>query len=131
MLSQVSSDDLNVQIAGFIFFSFYRCFLFSVTFSFLPTFLGEKVVGKGMGIMFLSGGIVNFINIPMKDLAVKHLDGDFFIPNLVYTIMFIPWVALSFGIGQAMKREKAAKEAKTRDKLQVTYAGTLVKNDAK
>jgi hypothetical protein len=131
MLSKVSSDNLNVQIAGFIFFSFYRCFLFSVTFGFLPTFLHQKVIGKAAGILYFSGGIANFLNIPMKDLAVKHLDGDFFIPNLVYTTLVIPCIAATWGIGQAMKREKAAKEAKLCDKLEAAYAGTLVKNDAK
>ena len=131
MLSQISSDNLNVQILGFIFFSFYRCFLFSVTFGFLPTFLDQKVIGKAGGILFFSGGIANFLNIPMKDLAVKHMDGDFFIPNLVYTILLIPCIAAAWGIGRAIKREKAAKEAKIRDKLEAMYGGTLVKNDAK
>jgi hypothetical protein len=50
----------------------------------------------------------------MKDLAVKHYDGDFFVSNLVYTVMVIPCIAAAYGIGQAMKREKAAKEMRIR-----------------
>jgi hypothetical protein len=128
-LSKVSSDNLNVQIAGFIFFSFFRCFLFSVSFSILPIFLDSKVVGKAAGILYFSGGIVNFLNIPMKDLAIKHYDGDFFVPNLVYTVMVIPCIAAAWGIGRAMKREEAAKEARMHDKLQAAHAGTLVKSN--
>jgi uncharacterized membrane-anchored protein YitT (DUF2179 family) len=104
--------------------------LFSVTFGFLPTFLDQKVTGKATGILFFVGGMMNFLNIPMKDLAVKQMDGDFFVPNLIYTILLLPCIAAAWGIGQAIEREKAAKEAKIRDKLEATYGGTLVKNDA-
>jgi hypothetical protein len=102
-----------------------------VTFGILPTFLDQKVIGKATGILFFAGGIANFLNIPMKDLAVKHLDGDFFIPNLIYTILVVPCIVAAWGIGQAIKREDAAKEVKIRDKLEAMYGSTLVKNDAK
>ncbi len=102
-----------------------------MTFGFLPTFLDQKVIGKAAGILYCSGGITNFLNIPMKDLAVKQMDGDFFVPNLVYTILLLPCIAAAWGIGRAIKQEKAAKEARTFDKLGATYRGTLVKNDAK
>jgi hypothetical protein len=102
-----------------------------VTFGILPTFLDQKVIGKAAGILYFSGGITNFLNIPMKDLAVKHLDGDFFVPNLVYTILLLPCIAAAWGIGQAIEREKAAKEVEIRDKLEATYDSTLVKNDTK
>jgi hypothetical protein len=51
-LFRVSSDiNLNVQVlVGFVLFSFYRCFLFGVTLSFLPTLLASNVVGKANGI---------------------------------------------------------------------------------
>jgi hypothetical protein len=101
-----------------------------VTFGILPTFLDQKVIGKAAGILYFSGGIANFLNIPMKDLAVKHLDGDFFVPNLVYTILLLPCIAAAWGIGQAIKREKTAKEAKIRDKLEATYGSSLIKNNA-
>jgi hypothetical protein len=131
ILSKITSNNLNVQILGFIFFSFYRCFLFSVTFGILPTFLDQKVIGKAAGILYFAGGITNFLNIPLKDLAVKDLDGDFFVPNLVYTILLFPCIAAAWCIGQAIQREKAAKEVKIRDKLEATYGSTLVKNDTK
>jgi hypothetical protein len=43
--------------------------------------------------------------------------------------MVIPCIAAAWGIGQAMTREKAAKEARIRDKLQAAHAGSLVKSD--
>jgi hypothetical protein len=121
---QVSSDSLKVQVVGFVFFSFYRCFLFAVTMSILPTFFDQKVVGKATGFLYFFGGITSFLNIGMKDLAVKHLDGDFFVPNLVYTIMVLPCIAAAWGIGLAMKREKAAKDVRSN-------AGALIKKDAR
>jgi hypothetical protein len=129
ILSQVSSDSLNVQVAGFVLFSFFRCFLFSVTFSMLPAFLDQKVIGKATGFLYFFGGIISFLNIPMKDLAVEHLDGDFFAPNLVYTILVLPCIAAAWGIGQTMKREKAAKDARILKKLQGLNAGALATND--
>lgn len=87
-----------------------------MTFGILPTFLDKKVIGKAAGILYFCGGITNALNIPMKDLAIQHMDGDFFIPNLIYTILIIPGIAVAWGIGRAIEREKAAKEAKIRDK---------------
>jgi len=43
---RVASDNLNVQILGFVFFSFYRCFLFGVSLSFPPTILASNMNGK-------------------------------------------------------------------------------------
>jgi hypothetical protein len=46
----------GIQSVGFTLFSFYRCFLFGVTFSFLPQLLKRTLVGKGYGLVFLLTG---------------------------------------------------------------------------
>jgi hypothetical protein len=80
--------------------------------------------------MLLSSSLAKCINIPLVDLAVKHLDGDFLKPNLVYTIMFIPWVATAWGIARAMKRDQAAKDAKIpkRGQLSRTTSKRTIQN---
>jgi len=59
---KVVSENLNVQIAGFFLFSFYRAVLFGVSFtvSFLPTLVSGDVIGTAAGIMAGVGGAVNF-----------------------------------------------------------------------
>jgi MFS family permease len=125
---KVSSDNLNVQIFGFILFSFFRCFLYSVSLSMLPTFLGNKVVGKATGLMFSISGLTAFLNIPLKNLAVKELDGDFLIPNLVYTALVFPCVIAAWGLGKTIKRNDTAKAAKLQKRLK-SVTSTLVEED--
>jgi hypothetical protein len=95
-LIRTSSDNLNVQILGFIFFSFFRCFLYGVTFSFLPTILAPNVTGKASGLLFFTAGVTAFLNIPLANLAVETYDGNFFVPNLVYTILVVPCIAAAW-----------------------------------
>jgi hypothetical protein len=108
---KVSSSNLNVQILGFILFSFYRCFLFGVSISFLPTLIGPNVVGKAVGILYAVAGILSFVNIPLAKLAVERLDGNFFIPNLIYCLFAIPCIVLAFMIGRRIKQEDLAKSS--------------------
>lgn len=103
---QVSSKNLNVQILGFLFYSFYRCFLFSVSFSCLPAFLGGRILGKGYGFLILSGGVLGLINIPLANVAVNLLNGNFFLPNLLYLIGCIPCSCLAWRVGRGFKKEK-------------------------
>jgi hypothetical protein len=60
---KVASTNLNVQIVGFVIFSFFRCFLFSVTFSCLASFTGAHATGRAVGIMYVVSGAASFINI--------------------------------------------------------------------
>ena len=103
---KVLSTNLNVQIVGFILFSFYRCFLFSVTFGFLPILLAESVVGKAAGIMYAIAAVASFLNIPLANLAVQQFDGNFLVPNLVMMILILPCFVAAWGLGRYMKREK-------------------------
>lgn len=103
---QVSSDNLNVQVVGFIFFTFFRSFLFAVVFSFIPEFLGEKVIGKGAGLMNVSAGLCSFVNIPLVQHAVR--EGDFFVPNLFYTVLVIPCIIIALFIRRGIQKEQRA-----------------------
>jgi hypothetical protein len=108
---QVSSTNLSVQILGFVFYSFYRCFLFSVTFSALAAFLRGDVLGKGCGIFILSGGLVGLaFNIPLANVAMNSLGGNFFIPNLVYLLGCLPCIFLCYQVGRGFAKEETKKE---------------------
>jgi hypothetical protein len=103
------SDDLNVQIVGFIIFSFFRSFLFGVSFSFLPTLVAGPMIGVAAGVMASVPGAISFISIPMAALAVETFDGDFFWPNLVYALLTIPCIAAISVLGTYLKKEEEAK----------------------
>ena len=105
-LIRLFSDNLNVQILGFLIFSFYRSFLFGVTLSFLPAVLAGSVVGKGSGIMFAATGVAAFVNVPLSAFALQQRNGDFFIPNLIYTLMLIPCVIAAWLIKRETEKEK-------------------------
>jgi MFS family permease len=106
-------DQLNgVQIFGFVVFSFYRCFLFSIVFSYVPTLLSGEVVGKGVGAMHFIAGIFSFWNIPLSQWAVTELDGNFFIPNLLYTLLLVPCSAAAWMIGRSIQQETLVKDTR-------------------
>jgi hypothetical protein len=151
-LIRTTSDNLNVQIAGFIFFSFFSCFLYGVTLSFLPTIFSSNIIGKATGLLYMITGITAFLNIPLAKLAVETYDGDFFVPNLIYTILVVPstvaaWYdiykendahaaltitgshladsSLRF-IGVAVRRDNRAKHKSVHPRLRQSYGGVLL-----
>ena len=103
---QVASGNLNVQILGFVVYTFYRCFLFSASFSCLPEFLGPNVLGRGYGLLILAGGICSLCNLVLANVAVQRLGGNFFVPNLIYTILCLPCVFLAARLGRGLRRER-------------------------
>eukprot|EP00985_Skeletonema_marinoi_P015427 scaffold7970_cov147-Skeletonema_marinoi.AAC.3 len=108
---QVSSTNLSMQILGFVFYSFYRCFLFSITFSALAAFIRGDVIGKGCGIYILFGGLAGLaFNIPLANVAVNSLGGNFFIPNLVYLLGCLPCTFLCYQVGRGFAKEANKKE---------------------
>ena len=112
-LVRLLGDNLQVQILGFCFFTFFRCFLFGIVLSFIPVLLSPALAGKASGILFAITGVTAFLNIPLARSAVEK--GDFFIPNLLYTLLLIPCVVAVVGLGRVMHRETEAKElAKSR-----------------
>ncbi|KAL3941099.1 MAG: hypothetical protein SGBAC_004481 [Bacillariaceae sp.] len=92
-----ATSNLNIQIIGFLFFSFYRCFLFSVTFACLAVLMPENVVGKANGMMTLAAGVASFLNIPLGNAAIHQWNGDFFIPNCIYTFGILPFFYAAYG----------------------------------
>ena len=117
---QVSSANLNVQIIGFVFYSFYRCFLFSVSFSCLPAFMSGEVVGKSYGFLILGGGLLGLINIPLSNAAVQQLDGNFFVPNLFYLLACLPCFYCCYIIAKGLRREKKEELARLRQSKMIS-----------
>lgn len=54
---KLTVEDLNWQTIHFVLVAVVRCYLFAVSFSFLPRLLGPQVVGKATGIMYMVGGV--------------------------------------------------------------------------
>lgn len=129
---KLSSSNLNVQIIGFVVFSFYRCFLFGVTFSFLPTLVGQKLVGKATGFMYSIAAVASLLNIPLSQVAVKSLDGNFFIPNLIVTCLMVPCTFAICALNRLMKREKRIRQRRKMvelEHLRQSYGGFLFSSD--
>ena len=107
LLIRVFDDRLNsLQVVGFVVSSFYRCFLGGVVFSFLPTLLHERVVGKAMGLLYMANGIILLINIPLATYTVKELNGNFMIPNLAYATLLLPCIVLAWMLGITLRKEQ-------------------------
>jgi hypothetical protein len=87
---KVASTNLNVQIIGFVLFSFYRSFLFGISFSFLPSLIAGPVVGRAAGIMVASAGLLGLLLIPLIQLVVSDESIDFFIPNMIILALCVP-----------------------------------------
>jgi MFS family permease len=106
---KVASTNLNVQIVGFVIFSFFRCFLFAVTFSCLASFTSVRATGRAVGIMYVVSGAASFINIGLANLAVERMNGDFFVPNMLFVVLTIPMIYVVFLIGKALERDDLSK----------------------
>jgi hypothetical protein len=114
---QVSSDNLNVQVLGFVVFNFYRTFAFSTIFSFLPVFLGGEAIGRGAGMINFGGALFSFVNIGLAKWLVQGLEEDFFVINILYTVFILPVVCVAFKIGICIKMEEAAAALLTKAEL--------------
>ena len=128
-LVRAFSDNLNVQVLGFILFSFFRCFLFGVTFSFLPTLVSPELLGKVCSMLYLFSGIVSVLNVPLAKIAIETFDGDFFIPNVIYTCLLIPCVLATWGISRGIRREEHAKKLTKHARLRKSSVGELQKTE--
>ena len=105
ILIKVTSSSLNVQIVGFIIFSFYRSFLFGISFSFLPRIVEGNVAGLAAGIMAFSAGIINVFEMLLVNLAVKKNGGDFLVPNLIFLALMVPTIIVAFQLGESLSME--------------------------
>ena len=95
---QISATaNLDIQIIGFLVFSFYRCFLFSVIFAYLSVLMPEKVLGKANGFLHIAAGAAGLLNIPLGNAAVQQWNGSFFVPNCLYTFGILPFFYAAYG----------------------------------
>jgi hypothetical protein len=90
--------------------------MYTICLGILPAFLGTNAVGKGSGIMPCAAGLLSLVNIPLASWAVNSLGGNFFYPNLMYTLVVLPCIYLAWSLGQGMKREDKAKNRLVRSK---------------
>ena len=102
------SKDLNVQMIHFFLVAAVRCFLFAVTFSFLPRLLSPKVVGKGTGFLYMIGGygyeidfmfrlhVCEFLSIlSFRCLTLLILFPGYIIPASVQSLLLHQYSTLS------------------------------------
>jgi hypothetical protein len=61
--------DKQSLIISFIFYSFFRTFLFTFTFAYLADILGFKYFGVLAGIMFVLGGILSFTQVLLSEFV--------------------------------------------------------------
>ena len=105
------TDNLNIQIVGFVIYSFYRSFLFGISFSFLPSLMGHEVAGKAAGIMSGFAGIMNLGLLGFVQMAMSTDGGDFTVPNLIILSAGVPVAtAAVFVIRQYIILEALVKE---------------------
>ena len=58
--------------------------------------------------MVLCQGVTSLVNIPLSSWAVNRLDGNFFLPNLLYTILLMPFFYVAWLMGAGIMVEKRA-----------------------
>ena len=109
MLVRLCSTDLNVQIIGFILFAIFRCFLYSTFQSLVPILFSTDLVGFVTGILIGVPGVTAFLNIPLAKYTIQYADGNFFVANLLYTLLIIPCILAAYGIGRTIRNEDDTK----------------------
>ena len=110
---KVSSENLNVQIVGFLVFSFFRCFLFAVSLSCLPTFVSADSTGRAVSALYCISGALCFLNVPFARLALDYGDGNFFLPNMLYLIMTFPMIVVTWQLGKKLKLDNDTQSLET------------------
>ena len=105
---KVCFANLNVQIVGFVAFTFFRCFLYAVSLSCTASFIGSNAIGKATGTLYVLAGLASFVNIGLAHLATST--GDFFIPNLIFLVGTIPMIYITCEIGRALEVDKNHKD---------------------
>jgi hypothetical protein len=88
----VTSRNLNIQIIGFILLALYRCFTFAIILSYLEVVVEKHALGKLTGVISLSPGLLQLVNLPLTNWALGPLDGNYFWPNMIYIGFVVPCI---------------------------------------
>ena len=107
---KISSNNLNVQIAAFVVFSFYRSFFFGITFGFLPTLIGNEAIGRAAAFMNFALGIMGIPGIFLVPVVVEN--NSFFVASLFFLTLTILCIILIQLLGKCIRIENEAKEKK-------------------
>lgn len=62
-----------------------------------------------MGITYAVAGVCMYVNIPLSKYAIETKNGDFFIPNLMYTVLILPCVYAAWGLASGIEKESRIK----------------------
>jgi len=106
---RVTSTNLNVQILGFVVYSFFRCCLYAAGLSCLADFVGLGAIGRATGTLFVLAGVASLFNIGMTHLAIDVFGGNFFVPDLIFLLLNIPVIGLTWWLGGALGRDQRAR----------------------
>jgi hypothetical protein len=109
LIKVIPGANLNVQIVGFVVFSFFRCFLFCVTLSAMPTFIAGNTVARATSVIYVVSSLATLVHIPLVNLAVNSQGGNFFIPNLFFLFLTIPGAVFAWLLGKAICRDWESK----------------------
>ena len=82
--------------------------------------MSGEVVGKSYGFLILGGGLLGLINIPLSNVAVQQLEGNFFVPNLFYLLACLPCFYCCYAIAKGFRREKKEEIARLRQSKMIS-----------
>ena len=82
----IGTSNLNLQVVGFVIFAIYRCIAYAILLSYLEVTAKKHVLGKLTGLISVIPALSNLMNIPISNWALGRLHGDFFWPNVAYTM---------------------------------------------
>ena len=104
---KVGYPSLTIQVVGFVVFTFFRCFLYSVGLSCAASFIGPSSIGKATGTLYVLAGVTSFFNIGLAHWAIER--ESFFFPNLVYLVGTFPMIYLTHKLGEALEKDEESK----------------------
>jgi len=70
--------------------------------------LSGNVIGRGKGMLALISGVFGLFNIPLATLTVGYWNGNFRWTNFIFLFLLIGLTAVTWILGNGMKREEKA-----------------------
>jgi len=96
-------NSLPAQIAGFVVYTSFRAFLYSVLASFVADRFGLATLGRIQGTIFTIAGVVNLVQYPLV-ASIHSMNGDPFWVNVGQLAVLVPLMMLV----EVMRRKQAS-----------------------